>query len=192
MAMILTVAPALEPVSLSQAKAHLRVDHDDEDALISSLVTAARVHIETGAGAAFITQQWRLVIDAWPVDGAVRLPLAPLQSIDEVLVRDADGVGEVLDAADYFVDAASNPPRLVAERGAGWPRPLQVASGIEILFTAGFGPAAGDVPQPLLQAVLLLVAHWYETREPVSPDGSDGVIPLTVNALVAPYRRARL
>jgi len=191
MAMILTSPPGLEPVSLAEAKAHCRVDHDDEDTLIQSLITAARVHLETGAAAALISQQWRLVRDAWPEGGVVRLPLAPLISIDEVTVRDADGAAEAVDPQDYFVDALSDPPRLVRERGAGWPQPLQVVNGIEVLFTAGFGPAADDVPQPLRQAVLLLAAHWYETREPVSPDGA-GVIPLTVEALVAPYRRARL
>jgi len=191
MAMILTAAPSSEPVTLDEAKAHLRVDGSDEDMLIASLITAARVHVEAALSRALLTQGWTLLLDAWP-GREVRFPIAPLQSVDEVRVLDAAGTPTVIAPGDYFVDTAGSPPRLVRESGVTWPQPGQVANGIEIDFTAGEGPTGADIPQPLRQAVLQLAAHWFETREPVFASQSVITVPLGVGALMAPYRGMRL
>lgn len=192
MAMILTAAPAVEPVSLDEAKAHLRIDGSDEDTLVASLITAARIHVEASLARALITQSWTMVLDAWPDDRVVRLPLSPLQSVDEVRVLDAAGDPTVVPATDYFVDAVGSPPRLVRQSGALWLAPGQVANGIEIDFTAGHGNAAADVPPPLRQSIVQLVAHWFGTREPVIVGEPITVVPLGIGALIAPYRGARL
>ncbi|MFA5900725.1 MAG: head-tail connector protein [Hyphomicrobium sp.] len=190
MALVLTSAPATEPVSVSEAKAHLRVDGAAEDTLIASLILTSRLHIETALGLALITQSWRLHLDRWPDARDVAVPMRPLESVDEVRVISADGDPTIIAASQYLVDATSVPPRLV--RRAALPVPGQVARGIEIDFTAGYGDEPEDVPAPIRQALLLLVAHWYEHRDPIEVGAADTVIPSVVSDLLAAYRVARI
>ena len=190
MTLILASGPALEPVTLADAKAHLRVDGTDEDALIASLTTAARLTLEAETRRAFISQAWTLVLDSWPI-GDVRLPLAPIQALTGVTLVDEDGAVSPVPAALYYV-VFEDTARLVRRRDAVWPMPARYAGGIEIAFTAGYGAAASDVPEALRRAVLLLVAHWFENREPVAFGGAASRIPASVDTLVAPYRLVRL
>ncbi|WP_244512463.1 head-tail connector protein [Filomicrobium insigne] len=191
LALVLQSGPASEPVSVEEAKGYLRIDGNSEDALVSSLILTSRLHVEAALGVALITQDWRLVLDHWPRSGAVRLPLRPLQSVNAVRVFDADGGHATVDPARYVVDTAGTPARLIATV-AGWPKPTRVGNGIEIDLTAGYGGALEDVPEPIRQALLLLVAHWYEHRDPIEI-GSDGVaIPASVSRLLKPYRMVRV
>ena len=82
---ILLAGPAVEPVSLSDAKAHMRVDAADEDTLISTLIVAARVAAEAEIRRVMISQSWRAFIETWPADG-VELPVQPMLSVEAVLV----------------------------------------------------------------------------------------------------------
>ncbi len=192
MALVLTTGPALEPVSLSEVKLHLRVDHGDEDQLIASLITAARIHLETMLGLVFITQHWSLFLDEWPQSSSVVLPLSPVQSITRLTLYDeSDGAG-VINPSNYFLDALSQPARLIWRGSTTRPWPERHFNGIEIALTAGFGAAASDVPQPLRQAVRLLVAHWYERRDPVGLGDEGGDIPQMVMMLTNAYRRVQL
>lgn len=190
MALVLTSAPAIEPVTLSEAKAHLRIDGSGEDTLLGSLILTSRLHVETALGLALITQTWRLLLDAWPTGEVLELPLRPLQSVDEVRIIAASGDASVVPETDWRADLASTPPRLL-RAGAGWPPPGVAAGGIAIDLTAGYGDAAADVPAPIRQALLLLIAHWYENREP-RVSGEAIAIPGEVSALLAPYRSVRL
>jgi uncharacterized phiE125 gp8 family phage protein len=108
--------------------------------------------------------------------------------VDEVATYSEDGIKAVVDAAHYYADLASRPPRLMLRGSRVWARPGRVGNGIAITVTAGFGAAAADVPEPLRQAILALVGHWYEHRgegRPPSP-------PLTVDTLIRPFREIRL
>ncbi len=192
MPLILTAAPAVEPVSLAEAKAHLRVDETVEDALINSLILAARLHVERALDAALIEQGWSLYLDAWPEDGAVSLPLGPVMAVNAVRIYSAADAALTLSADLYFVDTASPRARIVPRGAGAWPLPGRAANGIEIAFTAGFGASAANVPQILRQAILLLVAHWYEEREPIALGQSALAIPHMVSELIAPYRKVRL
>jgi len=192
MPLFLTSGPVLEPVSLDEAKLHLRVDHGDEDLLIASLITAARVHLETHLGLAFITQQWSLVLDQWPAGADLCLPLSPVQAVSALTLYDADDASSVVASANYALDAISQPARLVWREGAVRPMPGRSYNGIEVSFSAGFGALASDVPQPLRQAILLLTAHWYERREPVGLANEVREIPQMVLMLTNSYRRVRL
>jgi uncharacterized phiE125 gp8 family phage protein len=191
MALVLTSAPAVEPVSLAEAKAHLRVDLADDDALIANLITTARLQIEAAFGLALITQSWSYRFDRWPDSAALVLPIRPVQSVATVKLTAADGSVTTLAADRYLVDGPSVPPRLVAT-APPWPQPGLAAQGVEIAFTAGYGNVAANVPAPIRQAVLLLTAHWYEHREPAEPGASAARIPEPVSALLAPYRVVRL
>ncbi len=188
-------APALEPLSLNEAKAHLRVDTGDEDTLIDSLITTARLQLEAALNAAFITQQWQWTFDCWPMSTIIELPLRPLQTIDAVRVVDGDGTPTLIDPVTYAVDAAADIPR-IASRSGYWPTPGARLNGIEIDFTAGFGAAPTDVPEDIRHAILLLIAHWFEHREPpgatTATTSGPVAIPDAVSVLLKRFRVARL
>lgn len=192
MALVRTSAPAVPPVTLADAKAHLRVDGEDEDTLISSLIGTATAHIERGYDLALITQGVTIIRDLWPQSWFVELPLTPVQSVSSITVFESDGGGFEFDAGHWFADTVSHPPRLVLHGTAPWPRPGRRAGGIEIAVTAGFGDAPADVPEPVRHALLLLVAHWFEQREPVSMDATPNEIPDSVSTLLNSFRPVRL
>ena len=190
MALVLTSGPAEEPVTVSEAKAHLRIDGSDEDILIASLILTSRLHVEAALGLALLTQSWRLTLDRWPQDG-VRFPLRPIQSITSVIARASDGAPSTVPADHYTLDGQALRPRLVA-RGGNWPAPGQRINGIEIAFSAGIGDDPEDIPQPIRHAILLLVAHWYEHRDPLEIGSAAAAIPAAVSDLLGPYREVRL
>lgn len=190
MTLILTAGPAEEPVTLAEARAFIRLDDTSEDMLVTALITAARATLEAETRRAFVTQQWRLLLDRFPEE-AILLPLAPVSAVAAVSLVARAAPDEMLDAALYELDLASEPPRIWRAEGGAWPQAKRRAAGIAIDFIAGYGGAEA-VPQALKQAVLLLVAHWFETRLPVAFGDAGADIPLTVAALIAPYRRFRL
>jgi uncharacterized phiE125 gp8 family phage protein len=191
MTLTMMSAPVLEPVTVSEAKAHLRLDGTAEDILVASLILTSRLHVEAALGVALITQGWRLTLDRWPEDGVVRFPLRPVQSVASVTVFATDATPAVIPPEDYLLDGQALRPRLIA-RGGRWPPPGQFANGIEIAFSAGIGGAAADVPQPIRHAILLLVAHWYEHRDPLEVGSTGAAIPAAVSDLLKPYREVRL
>lgn len=188
MGAILVQAPASEPVSLAEAKAQLRVAHGEDDQLIAALVTAARRVVEARTGLSLMAQDWLCLRDDWPPDGVIALPVAPVRAVDEVGVFGEDDVTAVIDPAHYILDAASRPARVLLRGSRQWPRPGRALNGIGIRVAAGFGAAPQDVPQPLRQAVLLLVAHFYAQRGDEPGRG----LPLNLAALLDPYRMVRL
>ena len=194
-ALVRLSGPASEPVTLAEAKAHLRVVTTDEDSYIQGLIALARTAAEEATGRAFLTQSWRLRLDAWPNAQrvpAVALPRPPLRDISAVRIYDSAGAAEVWDAANYDVDTIASPGRLLRKPGAVWPVPGRFGAGIEIDFEAGYGATSADVPAPLRHAILLHIAHLYENREPVFAGGSVVPIPMASAALLAPYQMVRL
>jgi len=181
----LLTAPALEPVSLAEAKAHLRLEDNEEDELIAGLIVAARQYCEGFTRRALISQEWRLVLDGLP-RGAVGLPRPPLIAVDALRLRDGEGGAEIVDPARYRVDTASEPGRLLVT-GMADP-PGRELGGVEIDFTAGFGAAASDVPAGIRQAIKLIAAHWFENRELVAAEQRRAVVPVAVAGLLQPWR----
>lgn len=191
MALVLMSGPASEPVTLAEAKAHLRIDGSAEDMLLTSLILTSRLHIEAALGLALINQTWMLVLDRWPCDGTVELPIAPLQAITGIRVRNAAGVATTIAPTTYLVDIVSKPPRLVWNNTAP-PAPGRLANGIEIDLTTGFGASAASVPAPLKHAILMLTAHWHEHRDPIEIGSTAARIPDAVSDLIQPFRKIRL
>jgi uncharacterized phiE125 gp8 family phage protein len=187
MFLFLTTPPAVEPLSLAEAKAHLRVPHADDDVLISTLIVSARRRIEIRTGLRLITQNWSQFLDCWPPFGVVELKLTPVTAVSDVIVYGDTDTPASIDPAHYFLDATSNPPRLVFRQGRNPAPPGRRAHGIEIRVTAGFGLAAA-VPQELKQAILLLVTDAFAHR------GDDAQRPMSsaVLELVNAYRVMRL
>ena len=140
MPLTLTTPPALEPLTLAEAKAHLKVDTSDDDALISAMIAAARARAEWHTGRAAITQGWTLHLDAWPQSGTIEIPLPPLQSVASVTTYARDDSATVMSASLYTVDAASAPARLALKIGVPPPANLRRVNAV-ILEQAGV-PAA--------------------------------------------------
>jgi uncharacterized phiE125 gp8 family phage protein len=189
MSAILLNAPAFEPVTLEDAKSFLRVEHDDDDDVIAALIAGARIHVEAQTRRALITQSWRLVRDAWPTDGRIDVRPSPLQSLDVVRVYDGGGEAAVLDLQGFIVDAAN-----AALVFAPWSpaQPGRAAAGIELDVTCGYGDDPADVPEPLRQAIRMMVAHWYDNRAVAAMGQAVAMLPAGVAVLIAPYREVAL
>jgi uncharacterized phiE125 gp8 family phage protein len=187
MSSILLSGPAVEPLSLAEAKAYLRVEHDDDDDVIAALIAGARVHVEAQTRRALITQSWRLVYDDWPQDGRIAVVPVPLRALIAARVWRGDGTTQAIDVAVFALDAASAPAVLSFHIGL-LPAPGRAVGGVELDIEAGYGDEAADVPEPLRQAIRALVAHWYDNRALIAEDRSAAVMPQTVAALLAPYR----
>ena len=192
MILSLKTAPTSEPVSLSEAKAHLRVDGATDDGYIDALITVAREWVEApGLNRSLITQTWYLVLDAWPIGNTITFPRPPLVSVTSVTYIDDAGVTRTLAASNYIVDTKSEPGRLVLTSAASWPtESLRAAAAITVEFVAGYG-AAAPVPTSIKQAMLLLIGHWYENREVFVESrfaASLTEAPYVVDALLSPHR----
>ena len=188
----LATAPAGPPVGLDAVKAALRLDDDQtlEDALVAGLVRAATEACEAFTGRALITQTWTLFRDAWPGAPAeehlhegwrlgiaapaqarfLALPKPPLQAVVHVKTFDESDAETTWPAANYFVDTASEPGRLVARSGQVFPAPTRAANGIEVQFTAGYGSDPTDVPEALRQGLLQMLASLFENRGEGAPE----------------------
>lgn len=185
MTYILTGPASGEPLSLTEAKTHLRVETNDEDTLISDLIAAARAHLEAVTGLVLLTQQFRLALDEWPEAGVIQITRTPVQTIDVMVIYDELGDPQALALQDMVLDGRARPARLHL---AQTPRPGRDLNGIEIEFTAGFG-LAEDVPVALRQAMLSHIAHMYEFRGVVEPDMQPAGIPHGYHTLVSPFMR---
>lgn len=183
------VAPAEEPVTLAEAKTHLRVDHDADDALIALWIAAARGEVEDATGRALLTQDWELWLDAFPADGVIEIPHAPLAGILLITIADPSGNPVMLDPASYQVIAPSGPRaprgRVLPAPGLGWPATAAMEGAVRIAYRAGHASPA-EVPAPLRAALLLALGDLYANREQSSASPiSDNP---TFARLVAPYR----
>lgn len=171
----LKTAPTVEPVSLEEAKLHLKVDAGDDNALIAALITTAREVIESETHRAFITQTWQMILDTAP--HIIEIPKPPLQSVVSITVIDSAGDESVVSSDDYMVDASQNSyGRVTPNLGCTWPSHRGFASFI-IEFKAGYGDAASDVPENLKQAILVFMGHMYENR------GGEGAVKARVQAI---------
>ncbi len=188
-------APTAEPVSRTEAKAHLRVDTSDDDTYIDTLITVARRRVEADSLHALMTQTLELRLAGFPLGNAVELPLPPLQSVTSVKYTDSDEVTTTVATTVYSTDVYSTPGRVVLKYGQSWPSFVASPSNpVTIRYVAGW-TSAGAVPADLRQAVLLLIAQLYEQREPVLTGNAGAaavVLPLAYDSLIAEWRnRAR-
>ena len=186
MAAFLLNPPTQEPLSLLEAKAFLRVAHEDDDTVIAALIAAARNHVEAATRRALLTQTWRFVLDAWPRTGRFAPRIGPLQALLAAQLRDADGTAHAIDGESFVVDIAGN---AIAAPCFAPPVPRRATAGIVLDVSCGYGDAAADVPADLRHAVRMLVAHWYDNRV-ASADGA--AAPSDVGALLMPYRMLAL
>lgn len=186
-ALRLITAPVDAPVSLDEMKEHLRVETDAEDDLITAYRDAAVAHLDGWRGIlgmALMAQVWELTLDEFPGD-EIRLPLGPVINIVSVKYDDEDGDETTIDAAEYDLDANDNPAWLLPVDS--WPTTLDGINAVRVRFTAGHATAA-EVPEPIKQAIRLIVGNWYQNREEVVVGSTVAKLPNAADVLLAPYR----
>lgn len=188
---ILVTPPAGYPVSLAEVRAQLGIETTEHDAQLTGLIAAATEMAEIWTNRSFITRTYMAVMDAWPCNRfgqrmrGVELPRAPLLGVSQVRTFSEADVPTVWDADEYFVDTGSVVGRLVLRSGFSWPAADRGVNGIEITWSAGYGPNPGDVPEVLRLGVMMILAWLWEQR---GDEGSPGEPPPAAQALLGPYR----
>ncbi len=162
----ISAGPAVEPVSLVEAKLHLRVDGSDDDGLINELIKSARIFCEGYQNRAFITQTITLRMDKFT--NPIVLPKPPLIAVASIKYLDVDGAQQTVGTGLYDVDITSEPGLVVLGYQDSWPVIRSVHHSVEVIYTAGYGAAASDVPENVKTGIKLLVGHLYEHREEAS------------------------
>lgn len=186
-----TAAPSVAPITLAEAKAQCRVDHADEDALITSLIAAMTERLDGRfgyLGRCLITQSWEYRVHGFPSCGVICLPMPPLQSVSGVTYVDDAGVVQTLAADQYVVDTATFEGQIRRAYDVVWPVTRLEAYAVRVAFVAGFGDAE-DVPAPIKTAMLMMIQHLYDNRGsiPKDEDGKIAIPPASVS-LLSNYR----
>lgn len=178
--------PATEPVTLAEAKAHCRVDTSDDDTYLTALINLARIYVEDILDITMITTVWEARYDVFPL-WELTLPRPPMaaQTVT-VIYRDESGTNQTITSvAGFQADSYVTPGRIYPLYNGVWPAVRGDENSVTVRWTAGYG-AAGSVPQNLKHLVLLLVAHWYANREPVTQANLQlQNIPMTFQTLLA-------
>lgn len=179
--------PAMEPLDLAYAKTFLRVDHDDEDTLIGDMIIAARMHIEKMISASLIRRRQVYTTSALS-DSGLYINHGPVETVHAVKAIDSRGETFEIALSDVDIDLRAIPSRLSLRAPLRWKDFGTNARHVEVEIDAGYGPEADDIPMPLRQAVMLLLAQNYQHREA----DNQPPVPLMVDALLMPYRSIKL
>jgi len=198
-----TVDPSIEPVDVTTQKAFMRLTTSSDDALITTFISAAREYVELQTKLAMITQTWKLTLDEFPSqdsgvwwdgtrDGAlsslntvqdwIELPTGPLIAVTSFSTFNAADTPTLF--TGFYTDTARRPGRVALRSGSVWPVATRGVNGIEIVYTAGFGPAANNVPADLRIAISQIASHWYENREIMTFDIAARDVPQSAERII--------
>ena len=172
--------PAVLPVTLDEAKAHLRVDFAEDDAAIEAYLRAAAERYDGRdglLGRCLISQTWELVLDRFPV-AEIEIPLGPVSSVVSITYVRTDGTDTVISPETYVVDQGGTPAWIVPFVRGSWPATMATINAVTVRFVAGFGDGPADVPATIRQAILTRVCQLYDNRDSIAdlPDGVDGYV----------------
>jgi uncharacterized phiE125 gp8 family phage protein len=181
----LYTAPTTEPLTLDEVKSYLRVDFNDDDVYIRSLIITARKYCENYQNRAYITQTRELTLDDWPSDDIIEIPRGKLQSITSIKYKDYAGAETTISSSDYVVSTKSEKGRIAPAYDKSWPSftayPLDP---ITVRYVCGYGTSE-DVPETIKQAILFLISFWYDNRTPLADTSQmSKEIEFTVKALL--------
>lgn len=179
--------PTVEPISVAEAKDHLHIDHDADDAWLLMAIRAARARAEELLGRALATQTLEAAWDGWPGRFLV-LPKPPLQSVTSIKYTDENGTEATVSSADYLVDTRSTPGRVILKADKNWPAvTLLEANGVVARYVAGYAHP-GQIPDDIRAALLLWLGEMYEYRENAVAAGSLTAIPNAAEKLLLKHR----
>ncbi len=158
-------APTVEPVTLAEAKAHLRVDTATDDSYIATLITAAREWVEEYLDRALVHQQYVMRLDSFPYEFELpRPPMATSGTATAVVVTYTlgDDSTATLSSTQYRVDRNATPGVVRQLRAGTWPGNLDDQNAVTVTWWAGYGASGTSVPAAIRHAILMLVGHWYD------------------------------
>jgi len=181
-----TVAPAAEPITLDEAKLHLRVDSTDEDTLVTGLIKAAREMAEAYTRRQFITATFTAKYNNFPDSGGdICIPRTPLGSVSSITYTDSNGSARTLSTDVYEIISDDTESWVVLKPLQSWPSAQSgKRNGVVMTFTAGYGPASTDVPEAARSGMLMLIGHLYENRESVVTGTTATALPIATKALL--------
>lgn len=181
-----TTQPAIEPVTLDDVKTFARIDGTDEDDMLIGFIKAVRQLTESHLGRALISQTITLDMDWWP-GIIIQLPRPPLISITSVATLDEDDAATTYSSSNYYTSTRAEPGLLILKQGVTHPyNTARDFGGYRIIYTAGYGLSATDVPQPIIESIKMWVTKCYEDRM-IQDDP-----PVEVKALLGAYRVPRI
>lgn len=186
---IRTTAPTVSPITLEEVRAHLRIDHTDEDPTLQLYIDAATGYLEGPNGIldrALVTQSWSQAYSQFTDPILLPLGLQPVQSVTAINYYDEAGAAALLSDTLYRLVQAELGPRIERATDAAWPGTAVRDDAVTVVFVAGDEPLA--LAAPIRQAMLLLVGHWYANREAVAA-GAYAELPYAVTALLINHAR---
>lgn len=163
MALKLITPPSLIPVTLAEAKLHCKVDVSDDDALITSLISAATEAAEHATGRAILPQTFELTLDCFP--DYFELTRQPVTAITSIIYQNTAGAPVTLSGAAYTLDASSEsgPAKVTPAYGTAWPQTRVDVAAVKLRYVAGYANAAA-VPESIKSWIKLQIAAMYENR----------------------------
>lgn len=179
--------PIVEPVSLSDAKAHCRIDSNIDDAYVASLISAAREWVEDYIDRTLVYTQYQMRLDKFPPE--IELPRPPMAfsgtatAVAVTYIQNETGQTATLETSRYRVDRDSTPGVIRNLYGQSWPSYLDDQGSVTVTWWAGFGDSGSAVPVRAKHAMLMLVSTWYERRTAVDNVGASEV-PFGVKSLL--------
>jgi len=201
--LVVSSAPASEPLTTSGVKSYLRISGSAEDTLIASMVKAARMFCESYTGRSLFTQTLVLTVDStnnndslWEgtrvgpymnfYKNYIELPNPPVQSVTTLKTYDDADVATTMAASRYYVDLAREPARLVLRTGETFPTALRVANAIEVTYVAG-DTSVANIPEPLKIGMYQHIAYLYDQRGDMKDYQQTQAVPPMVINLYKPY-----
>ena len=171
-------------ITLTEAKAHLVVEHTDDDTLITALIAAVSDYVESYTGRA-ITER---AAESLVLDGfcdPIELPVVPVQSVTSVQYNDTDDAQQTLAASGYRVDGRKLKTEIRLAYGADWPNTTAAPESVTVTYVAGY--PAGQEPELLKRAALLLLGSLYEQRDNHITGVSINAVPMSAEILMQSY-----
>lgn len=170
-----------EPVTLAEAKAHLRVDHSDDDTYIASLITAAREQAESYCELVIPVQQFKYDLDCFPA--SISLPNVPVISIDSIAYIDGSGASQPL--TEYYLSRTPVSASIESAYSESFPVTELGRDKVSVTFTAGFS----DMPETIKHAIKLIIGSLYEQREDHAAGITINSVPWSSKALLNTHKR---
>jgi uncharacterized phiE125 gp8 family phage protein len=163
----LVTGPSVWPLSVDEAKSHLRVDHTTDDTYIESLIKAATTIAERFQNRQYITQTWKVTMDYFPPNGyAIQLPIAPVSSITSITYTDSAGNAQTWSASEYQTDTTGALTRILPAYGYDYPTTqVDKLAAVVVTFVVGYGATSASVPDNIKHAIRLILGDLYNHRE---------------------------